>query len=64
MSRLLGVVRYRFHSEDDDIEILIEGEASWVEEKVEELGLTGVGWYTPVAFSAQATNISSVTSRK
>lgn len=64
MSRLRGVVRYRFQSDEDEIEILIEGEASWVEEKVEELGLTGVGWYTPVAIAPQATNISSVTSRK
>ncbi len=64
MARLRGIVRYRFHSDDDEIEILIEGEASWVEEKVEELGLTGVGWYTPVAVAPRATNISSVTSRK
>ena len=47
MGVLRGNVRYRFRSDEHDVNVLIEGEADWVEQHVEELGLTGVGWTMP-----------------
>ena len=34
--------------DEHDVNVLIEGEADWVEQHVEELGLTGAGWTMPV----------------
>lgn len=64
MTKLKGMVRYRFLSDVDEVDVLIEGESAWVQEKVEELGLTGAGWYTPVAIAPQATNLSPVTLKR
>ncbi|MEC8577731.1 MAG: hypothetical protein VXY68_08460, partial [Candidatus Thermoplasmatota archaeon] len=60
MRQLRGNVRYRFRSDDHDVNIVIEGEAGWVQQYVEELGLAGVGWTMPTATEVQATNLSSV----
>ncbi|MAF94004.1 hypothetical protein CMO85_05010 [Candidatus Woesearchaeota archaeon] len=60
MRQLRGNVRYRFRSDDHDVNIVIEGEASWVQRHVEDLGLSGVGWTMPTGTEVQATNLSTV----
>ena len=60
MARLRGNVRYRFRSDDHDVNISIEGDVDWVEKYVEELGLQGVGWTMPIGVQVQATNLSKV----
>ena len=60
MRQLRGNVRYRFRSDDHDVNVVIEGEASWVQKHVDELGLSGVGWTMPTGTEVQATNLSSV----
>ena len=47
MAQLRGNVRFRFRSDDHDVNVVIEGESSWVQKPVEALGLTGVGWTLP-----------------
>ena len=41
--RLDGPVRFRFRDLEADIEVLIEGDAAWVEKMREELGISGDG---------------------
>ena len=36
-----GTVRFRFRSIENDIDVLLEGEARWVEELRQEIGLSG-----------------------
>jgi len=60
MRQLRGNVRYRFRSDDHDVNVVIEGESSWVQKHVDELGLTGVGWTMPTGTEVQASNLSSV----
>ncbi|MBR68139.1 MAG: hypothetical protein CMA86_01335 [Euryarchaeota archaeon] len=64
MSLLRGNVRYRFRSDDHDVNVVIEGDAEWVEQHVQALGLAGVGWTMPVASAVQATNLSSVSKQR
>jgi hypothetical protein len=60
MAAFKGNVRYRFRSDDHDLNVVIEGDAEWVEAHVEELGLVGVGWTMPAGTEVRATNLSSV----
>ena len=60
MRPLRGLVRYRFRADDHDVNVVIEGEADWVEHYVSDLGLEGVGWYMPAGEAAKATNLSEV----
>lgn len=60
MAELSGQVRYRFRSDDHEIQVSLEGEAEWVAERVGELGLEGVGWTMPVGEAVKATNLSEV----
>ena len=64
MRLISGNVRYRFRSDDFDVNIVIEGEANWVQKHVEELGLTGVGWIMPIGTEVKATNLSSVSQKR
>ena len=64
MRELRGNVRYRFRSDDHDLNIVIEGDVEWVEMYVEELGLSGVGWTMPAGADAEATNLSSVSKQR
>ena len=64
MRQLRGNVRYRFRSDDHDLNIVLEGDAEWVESYVTELGLTGVGWTMPVGTEVKATNLSSVSQQR
>ena len=49
MQELRGYIRYRFRSDDDNVDVLLEGEADWVRSIVKELGLSDVGWSMPMA---------------
>ena len=51
MQEVRGYIRSRFRSEDDDVDVLLEGEADWVRSIVAELGLRKVGWAMPMAIS-------------
>lgn len=64
MAKLRGNVRYRFRSDEHDVNVLLEGDASWVEGRVKELGLEGVGWSMPIGSEVQPTNTSGLTTQK
>ena len=64
MATLRGVVRYRFRDEDGDLNVVIEGEADWVESKVEQLGLKDVGFTMPIGSASVASNLSDVSKEK
>ena len=64
MAKLRGNVRYRFRSDEHEVNVLLEGDASWIEERVKELGLQGVGWSMPIGTEVQATNTSGIPSSK
>ena len=49
MQEFRGYVRYRFRSDDDDVDVLLEGDADWVREIIAELGWSKVGWMMPLA---------------
>ncbi len=38
MAELSGQVRYQFRSDDNEVQVSLEGEAEWVAERVGELG--------------------------
>ena len=63
MAELTGFVQYRFRSDENDVEIILRGQADWVRDKVSELGLDGVGWMMPIGQEAKATNTSGVKSK-
>ncbi len=47
---LRGTVRFRFRSPEHDVDVLLEGEAKWVESLRKEIGLAGdVGMVQPLA---------------
>ena len=48
MAELTGYVQYRFRSDEHDTNVVLKGEAEWVRQKVEELGLSGLGWTMPI----------------
>lgn len=56
MKRLKGPVRFRFRGEED-LEVIIEGDARWVEQQVTLLGLEGVGW--AMSQSSKSMNLGS-----
>ena len=62
MQELRGYIRYRFRSDDDDIDVLLEGEADWVRGIVSELGLNKVGWTMPMAVGSTSLTTSGFAS--
>ena len=62
MQDLRGYVRYRFRSEEDDIDVLLEGDADWVRSIVAELGLRKVGWMMPMAVDSTKISNSGIAS--
>ena len=62
--RLDGPVRFRFRDLEADIEVLIEGDASWVQKMREELGISGEGpgYTVPIHGSFRNSNDSTISS--
>ena len=54
MSPLKGPVRFRFRAPDDDVDVLIQGDAVWVNTLRENLGLMDVGWVQPMAITGRS----------
>ena len=54
MTPLKGPVRFRFRAPDDDVDVLIQGDAPWVNALRDDLGLTDVGWIQPMATTGRA----------
>ena len=61
MAELTGYVQYRFRSDEHDTNVLLKGEAEWVRQKVEELGLSGLGWTMPIGKEDKKSKQSSNT---
>ena len=40
---MTGPVRFRYRNQEEDIDVLIQGDADWVEQIRDELGLSGNG---------------------
>ena len=59
MSPLKGPVRFRFRAPEDDVDVLIQGDAEWVNSLREDLGLIDVGWVQPMATTGRAINQES-----
>ena len=57
MQEMGGYVRFRFRSDDDDVDVLLEGEYDWVKSLITEIGMDDVGWMMPLA--VDSTNLSS-----
>ena len=49
MSTLKGPVRFRFRQPESDVDVMIQGDAEWVQALREDLGLADVGWIQPIA---------------
>ena len=49
MSVLKGPVRFRFRRPEDDVDVLIQGDSTWVQDLRDDLGLSDVGWMQPIA---------------
>ena len=62
MQDLRGYIRYRFRSDDDDVDVLLEGEADWVRSIVSELGLSKVGLAMPMAVDSTSLSNSGFAS--
>lgn len=60
MQELSGMVRYRFRHDDDDVDILLEGEAEWIKDLVAELGLQKVGWMMPMTSDSVSMGSSGI----
>ena len=62
MSTLKGPVRFRFRVPEEDVDVLIQGDAEWVSSLREDLGLTEVGWVQPLATTGRAVQEQDATS--
>ena len=49
MSTLKGPVRFRFRQPESDVDVMIQGDAEWVQALREDIGLADVGWVQPIA---------------
>ena len=64
MSTLKGPVRFRFRQPESDVDVMIQGDAEWVQALREDLGLADVGWIQPIAttgHSVQAPHPNNLT---
>ena len=64
MSTLKGPVRFRFRQPESDVDVMIQGDAEWVQALREDLGLADVGWIQPIAttgHSVQAPHSNNLT---
>lgn len=62
MSTLKGPVRFRFRVPEEDVDVLIQGDAEWVSSLREDLGLTEVGWVQPLATTGRVVQEQDATS--
>ena len=58
MSALKGPVRFRFRVPEEDVDVLIQGDAEWVVGLRDEFGLSEVGWIQPLATTSIASGDS------
>ena len=58
MSTLKGPVRFRFRQPESDVDVMIQGDAEWVQALREDLGLGDVGWIQPMATTGQSVQVS------
>jgi len=58
MSTLKGPVRFRFRQPESDVDVMIQGDAEWVQALREDLGLSDVGWIQPMATTGHSVQVS------
>ncbi len=58
MSTLKGPVRFRFRQPESDVDVMIQGDAGWVQALREDLGLGDVGWIQPMATTGHSVQVS------
>ena len=58
MSTLKGPVRFRFRKPESDVDVMIQGDAEWVQALREDLGLGDVGWIQPMATTGHSVQVS------
>ena len=58
MSTLKGPVRFRFRQPESDVDVMIQGDAEWVQALREDLGLADVGWVQPIAATGHSIQTS------
>ena len=58
MSTLKGPVRFRFRRPESDVDVMIQGDAEWVQALREDLGLGDVGWIQPMATTGHSVQVS------
>ena len=58
MSTLKGPVRFRFRQPESDVDVMIQGDAVWVQALREDMGLGDVGWIQPMATTGQSVQVS------
>jgi len=58
MSTLKGPVRFRFRQPESDVDVMIQGDAEWVQALREDLGLADVGWVQPIAATGHSIQAS------
>ena len=58
MSTLKGPVRFRFRQPESDVDVMIQGDAEWVQALREDLGLADVGWVQPIAATVHSIQAS------
>ena len=58
MSSLKGPVRFRFRQPESDVDVMIQGDAEWVQALREDLGLGDVGWIQPMATTGHSVQVS------
>ena len=61
MSTLKGPVRFRFRQPESDVDVMIQGDAEWVQALREDLGLADVGWVQPIAATGHSIQALSYT---
>ena len=58
MSTLKGPVRFRFRQPESDVDVMIQGDAEWVQALREDIGLADVGWVQPIAATGHSIQAS------
>ena len=59
MPTLKGPVRFRFRVPEQDVDVLIQGDAEWVNSLREDLGLLDVGWVQPIVATGRTFQVEA-----